>query len=731
MSDAPTPIRRPEGFSPRLLHGGDYNPDQWLDRPDILEEDVRLMQKAKVNVVSLGIFAWAALEPEEGRYTFDWLDAAIDRLHAAGVVVFLATPSGARPAWLSQRYPEVLRVGPNRVRNLHGRRHNHCYTAPAYRERVAAIDAALARRYASHPAVALWHISNEYGGECHCPLCQDAFRAWLRRRYQDDLDALNKAWWASFWSHTYTDWSQIESPAPHGEPLLHGLNLDWRRFVTNQTCEFMLHEIRTVKSVDPSLPATTNFMPAFRDLDYWKLAAHLDVISWDSYPAWHGSGTVGGTGGNGAWDPEGRDWRLASRIGFHHDTFRTMGRRPFLLLESTPSATNWMRVAKRKRPGMHLLSSLHAVAHGSDSVQYFQWRKSRGSSEKFHGAVVDHAGHEYTRVFSDVTDVGAALEVLSEVVGSTVPAEAAVIMDWENRWAIEDAQGPVAREARQYVETCERHHHALNRLSVAVDVVDSEQSLAQYKLVIAPMLYMVKPGVAERLAEFVRAGGTLVVTYWSGIVNESDLCFTGGFPGPLRELLGIWSEEIDALYPNDELTVRLRPDTELARAFRGGEYAAETLADLVHAEGAEVLAEYAGQFYAGRPALTRRKFGEGVAYYVAARMEQRFLNELYAALTAVSRPLRAVDEALPEGVFATLRVGADAEYRFFMNFTEDSCPVPPPADSERVIYASPQPYTGDPSQHQGRIRVRTDANPATLPPYGVQVRRRSRALPGG
>jgi beta-galactosidase len=725
MNDASIPIRRPEGFSPRLLHGGDYNPDQWLDRPDVLEADIRLMQQANVNVVSLGIFAWTALEPEEGRYTFEWLDTAIDRLYAAGVLVFLATPSGARPAWLSQCYPEVLRVGPNRVRNLHGRRHNHCYTSPAYRERVAAIDGALAKRYAGHPAVALWHISNEYGGECHCPLCQDAFRGWLRKRYRDDLDALNKAWWANFWSHTYTDWSQIESPAPHGEPLLHGLNLDWRRFVTHQTREFMLHEISTVKAADPSLPATTNFMPAFRDLDYWKLAPHLDVISWDNYPAWHGSGTVGGADGNGAWDPQGRDWRLASRIGFHHDTFRAMGQRPFLLLESTPSATNWMRVAKRKRPGMHLLSSLHAVAHGADSVQYFQWRKSRGSSEKFHGAVVDHVGHGDTRVFSDVTDVGAALEALSDVAGSTVPAEAAVIMDWENRWALEDAQGPVARELRRYTEVCECHHHALNRLSVAVDVIDSEQDMARYKLVAAPMLYMVKPGVADRLSEFVRAGGTLVVTYWSGIVNENDLCFTGGFPGPLRELLGIWSEEMDALYPNDHLTVRLRPDREAARAFSRREYTAGTLADLVHTEGAEVLAEYAGQFYAGRPALTRKALGQGSAYYVAARMEQAFLNELYAAISAGCRPLRALEEPLPEGVFATLRVGESAEHRFLMNFTEKSQPVPPPVEDERVAYASPEPHAGDPATLQGRTRIRMDGHPAVLPPYGVQVRRRS------
>ncbi|MFW5686429.1 MAG: beta-galactosidase, partial [Spirochaetota bacterium] len=535
-------LRTTPSQSLSLLHGGDYNPDQWLHDTNVLREDVRLMQKARVNVVSLGIFAWVALEPDEGRFTFGWLDETIERLHHAGIDVFLATPTGARPAWMSAKYPEVLRVGPDRVRNLHGKRHNHCYTSPVYRERTRIINQELARRYGGHEAIRLWHLSNEYGGECHCPLCQDAFRAWLQERNSGDLDRLNHSWWTAFWSHTYTDWAQVESPAPHGESLVHGQVLDWKRFVTHQTRDFMRHEMASIREITEEIPFTTNLMGFYEVLDYFKLAEDIDVVSWDSYPRWHApAGADGIEPSSWAEVPtELRDARIAAQVGTTHDLMRGCKRgRPWLLMESTPSMTNWMPVAKRKRPGAHLASSMLAVARGSDSVQYFQWRKSRGSSEKFHGAVVDHAGDEHTRVFRDVTDVGEALESLAEIAGTTYPAEVAVVFDWENRWAINDAQGPRNDGRKGYETTVERHAHAFARLGVNVDLVDSEQSFDGYKLLVAPMLSMIKPGVAERIDAFVRAGGVFVTTYWSGIVNESDLCFLGGFPGPLAETLGI------------------------------------------------------------------------------------------------------------------------------------------------------------------------------------------------
>ena len=644
---------------PCLIHGGDYNPDQWQAYPDVLREDVRFMNLAKINSASVAIFAWAALEPEEGRYCFDWLDETFDRLWKAGVRIILATPSGARPAWMDEKYPEVLRVNADRTRNLHGLRHNHCYTSPVYREKVREMNRLLAERYGKHPALMMWHISNEYGGECHCPLCQEAFRGWLRKKYGNDIEKLNHEWWTYFWSHRFTSFDQIESPSPLGENAIHGMNLDWKRFVTDQTLDFMENEIAPLREITPDIPVTTNFMGCYDGLNYWKMLAPLDRVSWDNYPFWG--------------DPSRETWEVASHVAFTHDLYRTFkGGKPFLLMESVPSKTNWHPVCKLKRPGMHLLSSIQAVAHGSDSVQYFQFRKSRGASEKFHGAVVDHSGRDDTMEFKGVQAVGEMLEKLAGVAGTTVRADAAVLYDWENRWAIDDFQGaingPDRERARGYNDACAAHYRALWKRGVAADVVCEDSDFAPYKLLIAPMLYSLRPGVAERLGAFVRAGGTLVLTHLTGYVNENDLCFLGGFPGDgLMELAGIRSEELDAVYPEDE-NCALFGENHLGLA---GCYELGRLREIIHpAEGTEVLARYTDDFYAGQPVLTCHPAGKGRVYYLAAAAGQELLDDLYGELLPEAGVSPVLPVELPEGVSMTLREGGGERYYFFMNFTE-------------------------------------------------------------
>jgi beta-galactosidase len=636
---------------PVMMHGADYNPDQWLDHPEIFQEDIRLMKLANCNVMSVGIFAWSALEPEEGSFTFGWLDHVLDTFAENGIYAWLATPSGARPAWMSQKYPEVLRVGASRQRNLHGGRHNHCYTSPVYREKTAVMNRKLAERYSFHPAVVGWHISNEYGGECHCDYCQEAFRDWLKKSY-GSLEALNKSWWTTFWSHTYTDWSQIESPAPHGESMVHGMNLDWRRFVTDQTVDFCRHEIGPLKEINPELPVTANLMDLFDGLDYRKFTDILDVISWDAYPTWHDAGQEG---------------KLAAWFSFNHDLFRSLKGKPFMLMESTPSLTNWQAVSKLKRPGMHRLSSLQAVAHGSDTVQYFQWRKSRGSSEKFHGAVVDHAGHEHNRVFRDVADLGKSLSQMGEIVGTGVNAETAIIFDWDNRWAIRDAQGP-RNMGMKYEETViNQHYRALWELGIPTDVIGSQDDLSKYKLLIAPMMYMLRQDVGERIERFVADGGTFVATYWTGVVDEHDLCHLGGFPGPLRKTLGIWAEEIEGLYDYDRNGLILQDDNALGLK---GAYEVRELCELIHTEGARILAEYADDFYAGSPALTVNSLGKGEAYYLAARVSDlSFYEAFYGKLATKAGVARVLDAELPPGVTAQVRTDGEFEYVFVMNFS--------------------------------------------------------------
>ena len=323
---------------PHFLHGGDYNPDQWADSPEIWAEDMRLMKACGANAMSVGIFSWTSLEPEDGRYEFGWLDRVMDMLADNDAYAVLATPSGARPAWMSRKYPEVLRVLPEGGRELHGQRHNHCPTSPVYRAKCNAMNTRLAERYKDHPALLVWHVSNEYNGECHCDLCQDAFRQWVRRRYDDDLDKLNRAWWAAFWSHTYTDFSQVESPRPIGQRCNHGLNLAWKRFVTDQTIEFMRNEIAPLRQHAPSVPITTNFMGIFPEPNYWEMARELDVVSWDCYPLWRGDES---------------DVATACGNAFVHDIYRSLkGGKPFMLMESVPGTTNWYPVCKLPRPGV-------------------------------------------------------------------------------------------------------------------------------------------------------------------------------------------------------------------------------------------------------------------------------------------------------------------------------------------------------------------------------------------
>ena len=615
-------------------HGGDYNPDQWRHIPGTLDADVRLMKQSGCNLMSVGIFAWAALEPEEGVYDFAWLREVLDKLHENGISVFLATPSGARPAWMDAKYPEVMRVNEYGKRNLHGERHNHCFTSPAYRHLVTRMNTRLAQEFGHHPAVVGWHISNEYSGGCHCEACQAAFRTFLKKKY-GTLENLNHEWWTGFWAKTYTDWNQLHSPVPDGEHAVHGLTIDWNRFITYQTIDFMKLELEPIRAICPELPITTNMHGNF-PLDYYRFADEVDFTSYDAYPTWD----------------DGDDIAIAHRTAFWYDAIRAIKGRTWALMESTPSMTNWQTVCRPKRPGMHMLSSMQAVAHGADTVQYFQWRKSRGASEKFHGAVVGHDGTGNTRVFREVSEVGARLKKLNPLLGISNNAKAAVIFDLDNRCAIETAQGP--RRDKQYEETVMEHHAALRSLGIDVDVIDSETDFTPYSLVSAPMLYMIKPGVAERLEKFVKDGGALVITYWSGLVNENDLCFLGGFPGPLRPLMGVWCEETDAFYPHQKNSLKFPDGTEWDCGF---------IADILHAETAEVVAEYASDFYAGTPALTVNKFGSGAAWYLASRIGTTDLKAFYSARIAEAG-ISPILPAFDNGVLLTTR----GEYIFVMNF---------------------------------------------------------------
>lgn len=637
-------LKRLERLPGKMLHGGDYNPEQWLDRPDILEKDIIYMKEAHVNVVTLGVFSWSVYEPEEGVYHFEWLDRIMDRLYENGIYVILATPSGARPAWMDEKYPEMMRVNEYGVRNTHGVRHNHCMSSPKYREKVIAMDEMLAKRYGKHPALILWHISNELGGVCYCSLCRERFQHFLKERYHT-IEQLNQEWWTTFWSHRFNRFDQIDPPSKRGETSIHGLNLDWKRFTTWNMNDYMKTEIEVFRRLTPDIPVTTNFMRLYRGLDYHKMAPELDIISWDSYPAW---GKVGESLANTFY-----------QTAFEHSVMRSMkSDRPFLLMESTPSLVNWHTTNKLKRPGIHRLSSLQAVACGSDSVQYFQWRKGRGSYEQYHGAVIDHLGTNDTRVYREVQEVGERLTKLEQICRSTARNQVAIIYDWENRWAIEDMAG--LSERKNYDETVQEIYKILLKHGIDSDLVSSETELEGYKMVIAPMLYLLKPATASRLRGFTKAGGVVLATYLTGYTNENTLCWLGGFPGDgLKEVFGLYSEEIDSLYEGEQNAAVSVDGME-----RFGEI--KDFCEILKVQSAQVLAVYEKDFYAKTPMLTQNTFGKGEAWYLAARLCEDGMTKV---LKKVSQAAELIWEELAEGLMIHRRYETDKEYIFALNTT--------------------------------------------------------------
>ena len=629
---------------PVLLHGGDYNPDQWLDRPDILEEDIKMMKKAGVNTATVGVFSWSALEPQEGNFQFGWLHDIMDKLYENGIYTVLATPTGARPAWMDEKYPSVLRVEKDGRRNHHSGRHNHCMSSLEYRALVEKMDTKLAQEFGSHPGLILWHISNELGGECYCDSCKKRFQEYLREKYHNNIEELNKQWWTSFWSRRFESFEQIEPPYDNGEHSILGLNLDWKRFNSWNMKDYLAFERRILKKYTPQVPATANFMKLFEQLDYVDLAKEIDIISWDGYPSWN----------NDYETPA----DTAAELSFDHAVMRSLKKdKPFMLMESTPSLVNWHSVNKLKRPGILRASSIQTIGCGSDTVQYFQWRKGRGAAEQFHGAVVDHLGRDDTRVFKEVSEVGELLKKLAPVTGSRVASKAAVLFDWSNRWAIKDMQG-MAHDTKNYEKEVRKFYNIHLKKGINADIVFPLEDLSSYSLVVLPMYYAVSKEAGAWLKEYVKNGGTVVATYLTAYVNENTLAYLGGFPGAgLGEVFGLYAEELDTLYPTDSNAVLMKD---------GNKAIVKDYCELIKLTGAEVLGTYESDFYAGMPAVTVHSYGNGKAYYIGTRMEEEDLIKFF---TQIWSECGIKEKELPEGVEYLTRTAEDGStFDFYVNY---------------------------------------------------------------
>lgn len=636
-------LRWPEGMpQQRIGYGADYNPDQWPR--EVWDEDVRLMREAGVNIVSLAIFSWARIQPTADTWDFAWLDEIMDLLHANGIAVDLATATASPPPWLTTAHPEILPVDQEGRILWPGARQHWRPTSPVFREHALALVTALGERYGSHPALAAWHVNNELGCHNAYDYSDDAarsFRGWLQERY-GSLDVLNDAWGTAFWSQRYSGWEQILPPrlaASHPNPTQ---QLDFKRFSSDALKDYLRAETRILRQATPDVPVTTNFMvtvgtPA---MDYADWAADVDFVANDHYVR-----------------PGGQ---AQDELSFSANrTGNIAGGQPWFLMEHSTSAVNWQPVNVAKKPGELARDSLTHVAHGADAVCFFQWRQSSKGAEKFHSAMVPHAGAD-SDLFRSVVDLGRTLAELAPVTGSVRrPARAAIIFDWNSWLASEQDSHPTTRF--DYHQEALDWYSAFLALGVRADVVPLEAELGDYDAVIAPALYLLTEAGAGKLKDYVAGGGHLATTYFSAIVNEHDHAWLGGYPAPLRELLGIRIEEFGPLL-----------DGETAELDNGGTGTLWTdRIDISDPEATEVLASYKTGDQAGRAAITRRTVGTGSAAYVSTRLGARGLEPVLAQLLAAAGVDRELPEELQGRVELVVRENADTEFWFLVNRTAE------------------------------------------------------------
>ncbi|MEH1126010.1 beta-galactosidase [Micromonospora sp. CPCC 206061] len=600
-------MRWPKGVS-GLCYGGDYNPEQWFE--DVWREDVELMRRAGVNLVNVGVFAWSRLEPEEGHYTFGWLDRVLDLLADGGVKVALATPTASPPPWFSLAYPDALPVRGDGTRLLHGSRDTYCASAPAYRAACRRIAGALAERYAGHPALALWHVHNEYGTVCHCDHAAAAFRGWLRKEY-GGLDALNDAWVSAFWSQHYSAWEQIFPPRATQYLPNPGQLLDFRRFWSDELLSAYVEQRDLLREATPDVPITTNYViGGWVPVDHARWAREVDLVAIDHYPTDAGLGAE-------------------EQTAFGADLARSWaGGKPWLLMETAPNLVYTPERMHAKEPGRMIRHSLSHVARGSRGAMFFQWRAPRGGAERYHSALVPHAGPD-SRVYREAVRLGDCLSRLTEVDGAPIEASVAIAWDAASWWAL---QAPGMPMEVDYAAEVQAAHRALWRAGVTTDLVALTDPLP-HRLLVLPAHYLLSDDAAAAIRAYVAGGGHLVATYLSGVADEHGRIRLGGYPGALRDVLGVRVEEFQP-----------SPDG---------------WAELVRLAGASQV----------RPGVTRHGYGAGVAWYISARLDDGAYQDV---LTEAARGAGVAAGGVP-GVEVVRRGGG---WVFALNHTDQAHEIP-------------------------------------------------------
>ena len=612
------------------------------------------MREAGVNMVNLAVFGWSRIQPGEDTWDFAWLDRVMGLLHEGGVRVNLGTATASPPPWLSHAHPELLPVTADGVKLWPGGRQHYCPSSRAYREAARRLVEAMAERYGGHPALAMWHVNNEYGchvAACYCDVSAQAFREWLERRY-GSMEQLNRAWGTDFWSQRYSSWEEILPPRRTPTWPNPTQQLDFARFSSDTLLECYELERNVLKQRTPDIPIGTNFMSFFKPVDYWKWAEQQDIVSNDSYP-----------------DPA--DPASGMRAAMADDLMRSLGRgRPWILMEQTTSRVNWREANVAKEPGQARLWSYQALARGADGIMYFQWRQSQAGAEKFHSAFVPHGPTESSPAWLEAKQLGGELRELDRVAGTLVEAGVAVLLDWDSWWALEQPSKPSGRVKQ--VEQLESYYASLFQANVTADFARPVDDLSKYRLVLAPNLYLVSRDAAANLRQYVERGGHLLLSYFSGIVDPDDHVWLGGYPAPLAELLGLTVVDWYPLAAGATVGLRLADGT-LGLG--------DVWSELIRPSKAEVLATFAGGRLDGEPAFTRNRFGRGSATYLGTRPEPLVMSVVLRDVCALAGVTPVLDA--PPGVEAVRR----GEMLFLLNHGEAPAEV---RIGERAVRLGPR-----------------------------------------